>query len=146
MDQNNDKKIKAWITWPDGAKYGWFHCQLILENGWPIYGHLCSEPGFAHSDLWGRRQERQNEWAKHGLELEIVDQVPHSKLPAHVLENNKNEAYVEWAQKYFGPLEPEGPVATVVMTDDKGDEYEVSTYADGRKTQKKIEKQQEATP
>lgn len=98
--------IKAWITWPDGSKYGWYNCQLILENGWPIYGHLCTAPVFALGDLWERRRERKDEWAKAGLQLEIVAQVPYSELPPHVLENNKNEAYVEWAEKHFGPLEP----------------------------------------
>lgn len=141
----DDKKIKAWITWPDGAQFGWFHCQLLLENGWPIYSHVCSSPGFALGDLWTGRQERRDEWNKHGLELEIVEQVPHSKLPAHVLENNKNEAYVAWAEKYFGPLAPPEPIVTLVMTDDKGEQWEVSTYADGTKTQKKIEKPSEAT-
>ncbi len=101
----DDNKIKAWITWPDGSEFGWYHCTLLLENGWPIYGHLCSSPRFAPGDLWFGRKERQEEWKKAGLELEIVDQCPYSKLPAHVLENNKKEAYVEWAEKHFGPLE-----------------------------------------
>jgi len=96
-----DNKIKAWITWPDGSKYGWFNCQLILENGWPIYGHLCSSPGFAMGDLWEHRKERQEEWKSKGLELEIVASVPNSELPAHVLENNKTEAYLPFAKKHF---------------------------------------------
>lgn len=114
-----DHKIKAWITWPDGSRVGWFHCQLILENGWPIYGHLCSHPGYAMGDLWSSRKERQEEWSKAGLELDIVAQVPHSQLPTHVLENNKKEAYVEWAEKYFGPLEKQNnqPRVEVVMSD-----------------------------
>jgi len=111
----SENRIKAWITWPDGSRPGWYHCQLLLENGWPMYGHLCSEPGFALGDLWGRRKERQNEWAKNRLELEIVDQVPYSQLPAHVLENNKKEAYVEWAEKYFGPLEPKKNQTEVII-------------------------------
>lgn len=96
------EKVKGWITWPDGAEVGWFHCQLVLENGWPMYGHLCTVPGYAMGDLWERRTERQEEWQKAGLELEIVDQVPHSKLPPEVMENNKSGAYIDFAKKHFG--------------------------------------------
>src|ERR1044072_634015 len=99
MDEQ--KTVKAWITWPDGAEYGWYHCQLILENGWPYTGHICTVPGFALGDLWGHREERKKEWADRGLTLEIVDQVPHSKLPEHVLANNKSEAYVPFVEKYW---------------------------------------------
>lgn len=94
-------KIKAWITWPDGSREGWYHCQLLLENGWPIYGHLCSNPGFARSDLWEGRKNRRDDWEKKGLELEIVDEVPYSGLPPEVLENNKKEAYVKFAEQYW---------------------------------------------
>lgn len=114
------EKVKGWITWPDVFDFGWCHCQLILENGWPLYGHLCSAPNFALGDLWNCRKERQKEWEEKGLELEIVASVPHSKLPSYILENNKNEVYVEWAEKHFGPLEKrdETPKVEVVLSDD----------------------------
>ena len=94
-------KIKAWITWPDESEPGWYHCNLLLENGWPIYGHFCSSPCFAMEDLWERRPERKAEWEAMELELEIVDEVPYSEVPKEVMNNNKAEAYVEFAKKYF---------------------------------------------
>lgn len=95
------KIMRAWITWPDGSSDGWYHCQLLLENGWPIYAHLCSHPGFAAGDLWERRTERQEDWRRAGLQLEIVDAVPHSELPPEVLARNKEGSYAAWAKENF---------------------------------------------
>jgi hypothetical protein len=108
-------KIKGWITWPDQYEQSWCHCSLILENGWPIYGHLCSHPGYALGDLW--RSERKNDWEKAGLELEIVAQCPYSELPAHVTENNKTDGYVEFANKFFPQYlkEPQQPSVEAVI-------------------------------
>lgn len=73
-----------------------------------MYDHICSSPGFARGDLWEGRAERQADWKRAGLELEIVDEVPHSEMPEHVMANNKAEAYVEFAKKYFpAPIDAE---------------------------------------
>lgn len=93
--------VKGWITYPDEYKAGWCHCHLILENGFAIYGHLCSDPGFAPGDLWFRRKERQEEWKNAGLELEIVGRVPYSRIPAEIMIANKNETYLDFVKKYF---------------------------------------------
>lgn len=94
------EKIKGWIVYYNQYDYG-VTVQLVLENGYPIYSHFCSHPGFALGDLWENKEERKKHWSDAGLELEIVDTIHASKLPDYIIENNKNDAYVDFAKKYF---------------------------------------------
>lgn len=42
-------KLKAWFVYTGNP--GWFHCVMILENGFAPACHICSHPNFAPGDL-----------------------------------------------------------------------------------------------
>lgn len=108
IHDDNNRTVKAWITYR--GQPGWYTCNLILENGYPMYSHLCSSVGYATSDLWTGRKERQERWKQTGLKLHIVGVVAEKDLPQHVFDNNKNDVYVDFVKKYFPEhveIEPE---------------------------------------
>lgn len=96
---DKNRTIRAWVTYRE--KLGGYVCNLVLENGFPIYNHFCSDPGCAPGDLWNGRKERQQRWKDAGLKLEIVGVVTEDDLPQHVFDNNKTETYVPFLKKYF---------------------------------------------
>ena len=64
----------------------WYHCSALFQNGWVLATHLCSSPGFAFHDLWGRRPERQAAVKEMGIEVETD--------PSFLI--NDNDLEIQW--------------------------------------------------
>ena len=97
------QKLKGYVVY--GGNPGWYHCILVLENGFAPCSHLCSATGFAHGDLWERRKERQAAAAVAGFEVDLDPAVytEEELNTAHpeIIEKHKNDAGYEAMSKAF---------------------------------------------
>lgn len=82
-------KLKAWFAYSGSP--GWFHCTMILENGWAPWSHLCSHPNFAPGDLFIGRKERMELFKKLGIEIDLQGIVSTDEVPKEVVEKNKDK-------------------------------------------------------
>ena len=95
------KKIKAYITYSGSPDF--WTAQLIFENGWSAFSHLCSSVRFMEIDLWEKRDCRQKILEQMGYEVEIVGEPdPGGKgLPAWLLEKHNDESnYADFRNLY----------------------------------------------
>lgn len=92
------KKIKAYIECKKNGPEMWA-CSMVFENGAAMFGHLCSAPGYAYGDLWGRRKKRQDILSMMGyqvVEIEVLE-----KLPKEILERNRDhKSYKGFMDEY----------------------------------------------
>lgn len=64
---------KTLLVIVSGAKNDWGQSFSLLnsETGEYLASHLCSHAGFAYSDLYGGRKERQKEYAERFGDVEV---------------------------------------------------------------------------
>jgi hypothetical protein len=80
----HNKKLEELPTiygFNNGGKSGWYHGQLIAEDGTPLGGHICSHESFMLGDLGilkGTRKDRHEGFKRHypdGYKMEFVSLV-----------------------------------------------------------------------
>ena len=88
----------------NGGSPGWYHAQLIDEDGTSLGSHLCSHEGYMTHDLGildGSRPDRHEEFQKHYPDGYRMDFVPLDDVESHeglakafkaYDERNKNES------------------------------------------------------
>lgn len=67
----------------NGGRPGWYHAQLIAEDGTGLGGHLCSSEAFIYSDLGlleGTRPDRHETFKKHYPNGYRMAFVPHDEV------------------------------------------------------------------
>ena len=88
------KKFYILGTGKDGVGRGEGLYTLIAEDGEFLANHLCSNAGYADSDLWKHRPERQKEWKEKFGEFEVIWLGDDEMKLETLIERNK-----EWAKK-----------------------------------------------
>ena len=74
------EKLPFIFGFNNGGSPGWYHAQLIAEDGTPLGSHLCSNPGYMPHDLGileGTRSDRHESFKKHYPKGYQMDFVPH---------------------------------------------------------------------
>jgi hypothetical protein len=75
------------IGFNNGRSPGWYHAQLIAQDGTPLGGHLCSHEGYMPHDLGvleGSRPDRHEHFRAHypnGYRMDFVSSVDVLKDP-----------------------------------------------------------------
>jgi len=111
----------------NGGRNGWYHAQLIAEDGTPLGGHICSHEGYMPGDLGvlkGTRKDRHEGFMKHypdGYKMEFVG---HDDAPTHeglqkAFENNDKLRPVQ-------PPEANDPCVEIEIENDDGQRHTVS--------------------
>lgn len=70
----------------NGGSSGWYHGQLIAQDGTPLGSHICSEEGFMYGDLGireGSRPDRHEGFQKHYPDGYRMDFVSYENVNAH---------------------------------------------------------------
>ena len=103
----------------------WYSCCALFENGWVPFSHICSSPGFAQSDLWSTRKERQETLKKMGIEVEdtgilINDETIEKDYPDLYKANHEcDQTYWNNLYRSFGDKEDlKQPSVTIEMSDE----------------------------
>ena len=68
--QTERMNVKLYIIGPETGGEGVYY--LVTEKGEGLASHLCSNRGFAKSDLEGRRPERQKNWKDEFGKYEVL--------------------------------------------------------------------------
>lgn len=74
------EKLPFIFGFNNGGSPGWYHAQLLAEDGTPLGSHICSHPGYMLNDLGileGTRIDRHEGFKKHYPEGYQMDFVPH---------------------------------------------------------------------
>jgi hypothetical protein len=88
----------------NGGSPGWYHAQLIAEDGTGLGGHLCSAEGYMPHDLGileGTRPDRHEGFRKHYPEGYRMAFVPYAEVDSHAALNlafERNKALAATAQ------------------------------------------------
>ena len=81
-------------TGKDGLGHGEGVYTLLADDGEFLASHFCSHAGYADSDLWQERPERQAKWKERFGEYKVVWLGDDEMQLTTLLERNK-----EWAKK-----------------------------------------------